>query len=310
MTSKFDLQSFIKNFGFWVGLISGVLAIFELFVDTSKTFKIIYLVVASVFLAAFIWNAVNKFFSMQAAKKEINKSNNKKAKIYFGKMHKIFHELRNYKNQILYCDINSLNRSFLSNICVNICNLIEQFYRTLFSTDVGVCIKLIDTETIDNTDFGKWKLTTIARSSNHPVERGQSDEKECFINDKSDYYVIVSPKYKDTYFASKNLTNIKKDFLLKYKMEFKINRDNFLEYYKSTIVMPIRIERKYVSKSLKMSDSSTHHILGFLCIDSEKTFDNESSLFDVGIEVAKSFADSLYHLFENYLVRIIEKKSN
>lgn len=311
MKFKFDYD-LLNKISLWVGIISGIFAIIEVFCDTSSTFKIIYLIFVYVFIAYVILKVINKFFSIKAAQKEIYESYNDREIMCYNMMHQIYHQLRNYKNQILYRDIQSLDEDYLGKICESLCNQIAQYFKTFFSADFCVCIKLIDTDTIDNTDFGNWRLKTIARDSNSPVERAALDATECYIKNKSDYYVIVSPKYADNFFASKNLTNIEKEFLLKYKIEFKTNRKDYLKFYKSSMVLPIRIETKYVSKHLNMDHNSTHHILGFLCIDSKKTFDSDkdSFLFDAGIEAAKSYADSLYHLFENYLIKMIEKKEN
>ncbi|MBR4890871.1 MAG: hypothetical protein IKU15_06250 [Clostridia bacterium] len=295
---------FIKNYlGYWTGLISGILGICSYFKSTDIILQIIFYIFLGVFLIVTAAIVISKFLSIKTVKKVFLENQIS----LFSTMHKVFHSIRDYANKIL--KRKSLSESDLCEVSNSICNNIESFYRKLFNrSDVGVCIKLLDVETISNTDFENWQLKTLSRSSSHSQERCDGDTKFTTIEDNTDFYMILSPKYDNSYFAEKNMIGICDRFRKENNVEYRNSRTGFINYYKSTIVVPIRIRSEFVSEKIKIDNDSTHHILGFLCIDSMHTFDEDELIFNSGVEVAKSIGDSLYHLYENYLVRMIELK--
>jgi len=312
--SKENLKKIGNTAGYFVGIISGAIGIYEYLSEDQPNiyvytiFRVVFIFSIAVAIAVSIIYAIKLFMSVDAVKIGCEKN----LQSIFISLHKIFHSVRDCTSQIKR---KKVDKEFLEASSKNICDAISELFQTIFNEQAAVCIKLTNTNSISNKDIDQWKLETIARSNSTNPDRSAYDSKDCYVKDNSDFYIIVSDSYKDNLFASQNLQNINDTFREVYHMEYRNSRTlengtDYLEYYHSTIVVPIRIKRCNVSKILAMPEGIDYHILGFLCIDSMSEFDkNKTELFNSGIEIAKSLADSLYHLYESYLIREIEEKS-
>lgn len=199
--------------------------------------------------------------------------------------------------------------------CKNICNYLAEFYKHLFyryldGNDVSVCIKIIKTDNVYDEDYLNWEMETIARSVSTTQSRNNIDRKPVKISGNTDFQIILSKDYEDELFSFPDMSNIYDDFLKTYKIEYRNSRQDFYNYYRSTIVVPIKIDGRFASNELSafMNNlDSRSLVLGFLCIDSMKVFasEQEQEIFKIGTEFAKSMADSLYIFFEKALISFL-----
>lgn len=299
-----------KKINYWVGFISAIITII-LFITENKTFRMILYIIVLIYILFIVTYIIFTIFSTDKAKKKIYASFLIKHQNSAEKLHSFYHNLRNYtssiysKENIVANDIKEIN--------VNICNYIAEFYRQLFkdylnNSDVFVCLKTIKPKTIFDSDYMNWEMETIARNISSSESRKKADNKPVKISENTDFQVIISDKYDDELFAFADMRTIQEDFPKAYNnLQYNNSRKDFLQYYKSTIVVPIKIDGSYISKDLKnMIDkpNEKNFILGFLCIDSLKTFTTQEELdiFVIGTEYAKAIGDSLYLFFEKVLL--------
>lgn len=305
--------AYVKNeVGFWLGVISSIIALAEYFIDLPLWFRILWFL----FLLAFIIRTVflvAKFFINDFSLSKQLKIKHSKYLINLGEeLHKCLHQIKDY---VCYEEDIASNKTFCS-VCQNICNDIEKVFSELWDDkNVSVCMKRITTNT-KNKSIEEWNIKTVARSSNSKQARKDLDNNNYRIMDNKDFYVIASPKFKDSVFASPNMEKICEDFKNQYQIEYSNSTLNYLDYYKSTIVVPIRISFENANKFIKekyKNQEITYNIIGFLCIDSLEKYDNNTDKFLVGINVARALADSLYKLFENnyvYTIKALEETSD
>lgn len=230
-------------------------------------------------------------------------------------MHNYYHNLRDYTSSVYSTE--ELTIKDVKESCKNICGYIAEIYKSIFGSclednNISVCIKLIKTESMFDEDYMNWEMETIARNTATAQGRLNDDNKTVKIADNTVFQIIISDKYNDDLFSFADMRKIKEDFLQTYKIEYKNSRgDDFIRYYRSTIVVPVKIDCTHISKKFAAQlkkKNDTHLILGFLCIDSMKVFETpyEKELFSLGVGYAKSIADSLYLFFERVLFSHME----
>lgn len=78
---------------------------------------------------------------------------------------------------------------------------------------------------------------------------------------------------------------------------------NWNDFYSSTIVVPIRIKRRYIEAEYV---GEGFDILGFLCADSNSTSAFPDREMESYVDTVKAFADTLYI----YIDRILYYKNN
>lgn len=251
-----------------------------------------------------------RWFSINRAKRNIQQNYHDRVRNMSKLTHIFFHELRDYNNYLKITE--TIKDSEFHDKAVNICNSIESFFTSVLETKskTCVCIKLLDIDSISNHDYKTWKTYTFARSASTDTRRYNDDDKREPITENTDFEILVSNEKEFSqynYFHSVNLEKTSKQFLQDHKRQFLNSHHNAT--YKSTIIVPIRILTKLASPQLGLNPKTTrYHILGFLCIDSEETFDEDGhnyryNTFMNSIQFACAFADSLYHFFESYLLK-------
>ncbi len=204
--------------------------------------------------------------------------------------------------------------------CSQVCNLALEAYNHLWNNKytTSVCIKrIINTE---NTAVEDWQLETIARSANTDTKRLNNENastQPITVKGNTDFNIILNPSTKDTLFACTDLEKINESFKEVYKdlentgINCYINTTkNYIDYYRSTIVVPIRIAISKTKAMANFDNKATHHVVGFLCIDNKEPFIDGDDLFTAGGEMAKVFADSIYKLFEDNIVYNKQLKEN
>lgn len=285
--------------------------------DENKIIRYILGAIVLIYLFFIGIYVVKSIISTSKAKIVLDKDYFFKNRKLSNVMHKYYHNLRNCISSLDTSKILSYND--VVSYCQNICNYLSDFYKALFNNILGdntisVCIKLIKTESVFDENFNNWKMETIARSISTDQKRSKVDKDPVIISKNSDFKVILSDDYDDELFSFSDMRNIKEDFLKTYKIPYENSRgDNFLDFYRSTIVVPIKIDGRYASKKFKLYNNNNNIedkdlVLGFLCIDSMKIFETEieKNLFSIGVEYTKSLGDSLYLLFEKILISCLE----
>ena len=200
-------------------------------------------------------------------------------------IHKFHHAIRNeifhlrLKKEQHEASDHSLYYSFVKGRCYTLCEYIHNFLKANYKKDFSVCIKMLDTSKEHNKNT--LKVYTLCRAGFKKDDREKNEksnpnvklqDERYFINvdANSDFKLILSNKkqYKAvSVFACSNLRILK----IIYKIlnrPYENSTPKFWKYYKSTIVVPIRIEKTF----LESSSNNTYQTIGFLCIDYKKTY--------------------------------------
>lgn len=292
------MKTFLLNALGVVGSIASIISLFSdnnIFKSIGIAFVIIYFVSLSVFVA-------KRFFSIRIITARIEDDYNKRIQNLSEINHGFFDTLKNEISDVNNCS--SIDISTFEKVIVTCCSSLNNYFDYYLGNKNSVCIKRIKTETILDEDVHEWDIVTFGRSLSTKRHRGSKDYKSCKVKENTDFELILTGD--EDYFASPNL-NIT---VQKYKdnnLVFRNSRKNFLDHYQSTIVVPIRINMEKIASSLKQQmnysdEQHVFHVLGFLCIDSMQTYDENSVPFASAVEQAIAFADALYPLLEAYLV--------
>ena len=315
--AKNSFKRIIDSPGFaLIGFICSLVGLIVSLTNNNWILKLICAIFLFVCLVLIIIFILVRWFSIRSAKMNIENQFLEKEKNAGNYNHKFFHTLRDWTN---YLDNNeNVTRETFKDKAKDLCNLVDDFYTDFLDDDtINVCIKLFDYESTKESDYGKWKTYTFVRSNSSDTNREEYDKQLIEISKNTDYEIILSndPQFQGVYcFVSENLKKTKEVFIEKYNKEFVCY--NPKHKYQSKIIVPIRIRSDYVSKKYDFaSNTFSHHIIGFLCIDSERTYDNvlsdyRYSTFNLSVNYAKSFADSLYHFFDSYLINEITFQKN
>lgn len=295
-----------------IGSIASIVGLFTIFFSDGIAKKIAYGFVGLYIVAMTIF-IIYRYFSIRQITQNIEDEFNNKLIELGEHTHTITHGVRDRIAEITNSD--RANRDNLKNIVINCCDSISNYYNELLECPVNVCIKEIKTDTILNDDVTSWDIMTLGRSTSSKQERSNIDHKPCKVTDNTDFEIILT-EGKSDWFASPNLTiTVEKYNQNSDGKKFKNSRDGFLDFYQSTIVVPIRIHMGKIAKNLYpygneklQSERMSFHVLGFLCIDSMNTFDENDKRFKCGIEQAKAFADILYPLLEAFLVAKVKQQ--
>lgn len=304
------IQRLWKKVDSKIAALSSIVTIVMVFIGENKIFKYILCGIILLYLGSLGIYVVRSIFNTSYAQIQLEREYSRRNRNVAARLHKFFHNLTNITASV--STLNILKYEDIVDKYQNLCDYLAEFYKSLFNEYLGentvsVCIKLVQTEMIFDENYMAWSMETIARSASTMQTRSSIDTKPVKISENTDFQVILSDKYKDELFAICDMRNIEEDFLRTYNMRYENSRgDDFLEYYQSTIVLPIKTDGKYISEELKSKkvQGKRSIILGFLCIDSMKAFETEEekNIFSVGVEYTKSFADALYPLFEKVLI--------
>lgn len=314
--NKMGISQIVNNP--WFILVCNVMSIIGFFLSFTVQNEICKIITCA-FCAVFVFIVTLYLFfriaGIKKAKRNLSRKTVAVNKKTYKNIHDFYHNLRNYLNAIQQDD-NFSSRHF-SDKAALLCNHIEKVFTTALDVKepVSVCIKRIKTSSILNDNVSEWELCTFARSTSTQRERyeyDRNDREPDKITNNSDFEMIVS---NDRQFKSFNcfytgdLETYAAEYEEKYGVEFK--NSHFNPPYKSTIIVPIRIDTEYMSAALKgkIGKGRYYHIVGFLCIDSEEKFLKEDEIryesFKNCVELAFSMGDALYTFLEDYLVKDI-----
>lgn len=211
--------------------------------------------------------------------------------------------LRN-KDSISYASL----RLHLNGICEKIRKCLELIVQLYLDErcSFGVCIKEIKTLDILDNDISTWSTQTIARACDEYIARSNNDDTPQKISDNTSFYETL---INNISWVSRNLEETKANYK-KCGKEYRNPDPLYMQYYQSTIVVPVKQKKQYVSDVVKEygKDKScgNDHYLAFLCIDSKRTFPDDE-LFDVLVTFTTMCAKMLYPVLEEHLVNKIEE---
>jgi hypothetical protein len=161
---------------------------------------------------------------------------------------------------------------------------------------VFATIKYFDNGSINSSQItDEMKVVTLCRSSNQSQERIANDKPSKII-DNTDFYEIV--KNSRAHFAASNLQTHSWKIKAITGDPYKNSNANWNDHYSTTIVVPIRIQRKHID--VYFNDDG-YDIVGFLCVDATSTSTFRDSDIKAYINLVKSFADCLYKYFDRFL---------
>ncbi len=156
---------------------------------------------------------------------------------------------------------------------------------------VTVCIKYFATPLNNVIDFDEVYLCVLCRSNNTDLERaGRLRYK---LTDNTDFFQIVSQD--QSFFAASNLTKKSKMLKKATGKPYLSSATEWSKYYRSRIVVPIRMERK-----LKGIASEGYEYLGFICADAPSAEAFRQNEISYHVDYLKTFADQLYIYFEKF----------
>lgn len=178
-----------------------------------------------------------------------------------------------------------------------LCGIMKSFT----GEEVSACIKVVLPK--EDGEEITWKdamVQTFARSTNTDSERNNYDIhlKKQYVKDNSDFLDILNPDSdsKKSYFYKRSLIEYEKEQKKNGKVYLN-STPNWENYYRSTIVVPIRIHNEKISYSKK---NGYYHVIGFVCVDSmsENAFLEKQEKYNV--DVVKSFAAEAYIILSRY----------
>ena len=294
--------------------LSSILGFIALLLKSNIVIQILCFVYFAALLSVFIV----RWFSYTELNKMAKKSANESAvKI----ISSVIDSICNYNFEYRDCfeDIQQEtdgSYSHLNNILRPLSDKLAELSKNIIGDESSICIKMIESESYMNSDFTKWKLVTIARSSSTRRIRANNDIGSVLVSENSDFYTIINPDDKNhsSQFIAPSIPRIIELWSAK-GIPYNNSTKNFINYYKSTIVIPIRIKTKLVSAAIKnrmpilnSSHYSHYHIIGFLCWDSLNEYDDNDQKFKLLTAMLESCATCLYPLLENYLSLLINEQ--
>ena len=244
------------------------------------------------------------------------KEHNKRLKqIRIGEsLHDFYHQARNsvfiirkYNEQHSFYDIDGYYGA-IKKECKELCKLINQFFQEKYNKNFAVCIKMIDILSSRNSKSTKeMSVITLCRDGYKHIKRGENDNSSNLIPVKgnTDYEIILS-NYKNnkkaTTFTSNNLLMLKILGTFDHKKAYNNTTKDFLKRYKSTSVVPIRIEKNIIppSATKHMNIVDSYQTVAFLCVDYKKPISN--ALAKEITEYLKGFGDILYNVFHEVII--------
>lgn len=169
---------------------------------------------------------------------------------------------------------------------------------------VCACIKLIEnTGNVTNIDKDKATVITFCRSNNTDKNRKSNDEKKnksISVKGNTDFYDILDEDSQNTnsFFYQTDLLQYDKD-LKKIGKRYHNTTEDFDKYYRGTIVVPIRVQKKRLHY---VPEDNGYDMIGFLCIDSLSTnaFRDTDSDRENYSSIVKSFAAEMYIILNKY----------
>ena len=182
---------------------------------------------------------------------------------------------------------------------VDMCDRIADLLKFNFNKEFSVCIKLIDVPGSRVTrSADQVYLHTFCRGGKDKISRSETDAEKVPLSGNSDFLSIFEGA---PYFSSGNL----RAYALIKRLQFWDNHlyqnssRNYIKNYLSTIVVPIKLNNRYVSNSYYTMDHHKNQLFGFLCIDCKSRC--PPHVVKKIVPYMQAFADSMYIFFDEIL---------
>lgn len=192
---------------------------------------------------------------------------------------------RNYKNDIFVRKHSKVELGILGThirlIVDDLAERLSTYY--FFRKNVSVCIKLLyaSNDIEANTQFYTYARSENTRESRNDVDADSDGRCLHKVSETSYYDSILSGRVR--FFASGHLwrSETTRNLLNKIAgnlrlpsnwrmLPLKNSHEKYWKRYKSTIVFPIRIEKKYLEKqTTSVGEKGGYDFIGFLCIDTK-----------------------------------------
>lgn len=322
------IQFIIKVFSRLLGFVCTAITIIPFFLGTSdfNSFLNLLSISKSVFIIAsivvFIVISVMCFVQYCSDSKKAAASGNAFGDFQEMLLARIFELRKNNATTPPYTDHASFYAASKSH-CHELCEHIAQFLKNKFGKDFSVCIKMIDRKSITKAKtvnrIGEAEVYTFCRGGQSHVNREKNEkmraphtikvgEHFCVaIKENSDFYSILSD---DEYNRSTSLfacSNLRMNALISKiqgRPEYKNSTPKYWKYYQSTVVVPIRAEKKLVDPNEDESLDGIYQTVGFLCVDHKKTL--STATLNELTEYVRGFGESFYPLFHE--IGIMDRK--
>lgn len=253
----------------------------------------------SIVVLCFIWRYTTVIkISRKQKKKSINKYS-PVSNFYLDLLHQQAVTLVQIKNR------NVDDEEFFKSCLLNFCQLIHDKLNRLLNTDFAVCIKSICLKDTSSIEVNEWKTKTEARiASNNLIRRSARDNEYQRVVDNTSFFNIVKENLLS--WAAFDIEEVSKQ-LEECGQHYKNPDQDFRRYYKSTIVIPIVQKYENIPSELKtklnIHSETTHHYLGFLCLDTEESFTSkEDEIFQAAINLALPLGELLYQVFSEKIL--------
>jgi len=267
-----NIKDLIFTFLSIMGSIASITSIVLYILDKNDKFtastSILFILYTLIIIGLFSW-----CFYLYRLNLGLNNKNRIQKEVH-NHIHEISHQIRN--------TLDKENRDDFGNtviVCLNyICNTTKKIFDKITDSGTSVCIKVIIDDKENNSD---GKIKTIARDDESKTKRdlySQNNTTNTIVNN-TDFKMIYT---EDTQcFISPNLLELKEKGL------YRNETPDFHNFYISTIVVPIRIQ--------KYSENG-YTVVGFLCVDTLKKDTFNYSNKDNFLSVLGIIADSIFSI--------------
>ncbi|MFC1583347.1 hypothetical protein ACFL4U_01560, partial [Candidatus Neomarinimicrobiota bacterium] len=244
---------------------------------------------------------------------KVSMLNRDRMRVYSRNLHSFMHRLRDehtyldrfYKHKL--GTVEELESRFLDQ-CKFLINIIADSLTKMSGYTVCVCIKSFRVaEAIEPTsrqEIESLAISTLCRSKNTNEERF---EKGSYILKDNTAFRIITLDERNHFYCN-DLEGLNADLEKRGQALYQNTNPGWRKWYNATIVVPIRIEKRYLPTHDHDDDSQGYCLLGFLCADSE-----DSGAFpDLDIvhytHALKAFSDILFKYFFKYqeIIKLLE----
>ena len=187
------------------------------------------------------------------------------------------------------------------NELIKILNCLCKIMKNYTCREVSACIKIINFNSGNPIiDLDNATVSTLCRSENS-IGRGEyeGNTRPIYIKENTDFREIVDQTINTgkSYFYVRDLEEYDKLLFKHYQRRYENTNVNYLNSYKSTIVVPIRIETE---KLYDIKNKNKYNVIGFLCVDSLSTDAFLSKQEKFNCNIVKAFANNIYVLLGQY----------
>jgi hypothetical protein len=211
------------------------------------------------------------------------------------KLHFAVHTIRDEYRRLLDGVDRSIEEDNLkeySLLCGNaVVNMIADFLSQCTAQTVSVCLKILDNpyESVTTSEVdlrNKW-LTTLCRSTNSQKTRTEKDLHSIVGN--TAFQDILEKKDQNYYVSSDLMEEARRG-------NYTNTTKNWSQFYKSTIVVPIRLFTGQVGEAGNLRP--VYDLYGFLCADANSVNGLESNRIHDYANFMMVVADAMYHYFD------------